>query len=108
MRLVDLDPRWVTTNIPPTTARRGISFECPCPQCQDELHPPFLTVHPQRIIIWFEPCLDGALPVSGGLRWQRTSGESFEDLTLSPSIDFKHAGGGWHGLLDHGRIVTAP
>ena len=107
MRLSELDPRWVTTNVEPTTARRGISFECPCAWCQDDAPHPLWALHPQRIIVWFEPCLDGASPVTGGLRWQRISGESFEDLTLSPSIDFKHAGGGWHGLLQNGILTNA-
>jgi len=72
-RLVDCDPRWVVVAGGPHC---GISFDCP------EGH------EGCRHIIPFTPALDGSPAVgwqSNGCMWQRT-GDTFETLTLSPSI----------------------
>lgn len=73
-RLSDCDPRWVVTGGSPD--RCGVSFACP------EGH------EGCRHVIPFTPALDGS-PATGwqqnGAIWQRI-GDTFETLTLSPSI----------------------
>lgn len=72
-RLVDCNPRWVCWS-----GREGIDaidavhFDCP------EGHDSCVFDIP------FTPALDGS-PQTLGVRWQRT-GDTFETLTLSPSI----------------------
>ena len=71
-RLVDCNPRWVMDN----GVAVGVRFDCP------EGHDNCLIGVP------FTPALDGTAPsswFSSGLQWQRT-GDTFDALTLSPSI----------------------
>lgn len=73
-RLVDCNPRWVV--VAGDGPQCGISFACP------EGH------EDCRHIIPFTPALDGSPTTSwytSGALWQRT-GDTFETLTLSPSI----------------------
>lgn len=72
MRLVDCDPRWIIGN----GSVCGVGFSCP------EGHTDC------RHSIPFTPSLDGQESpswYSSGTQWQRT-GDTFETLTLSPSI----------------------
>ena len=79
-RLVDCNPRWVTGRYAgqpgDDDVPRGVHFDCPegHEQCSH--------------VIPFTPALDGS-PTPGwqqnGAVWQRT-GDTFETLTLSPSI----------------------
>ena len=112
MRLVDLHPKWWAE---PDRVGQGISFDCPC-GCAGK-------PNEARLSVAFANPLDGGVaialgsprllwPVIGegtrvvvppGIHWTR-SGETFESLTLSPSI---HAGnsGHWHGHVVSGGIV---
>lgn len=79
-RLVDCNPRWVTGRYVGQPAgddvARGVHFDCP------EGHEGCSHAIP------FTPALDGAPSASwqqNGAIWQRT-GDTFETLTLSPSI----------------------
>lgn len=86
----------------PAPHRRGIglAFDCPCGKCDPET-------------LW---CFVGfANPIDGGPphdpsrpTWQRT-GETFENMTLTPSIFRNPAKGGcgWHGYITNGQITTA-
>ena len=69
----------------------GISFECP--HCRKI-----------RLGVFFANPVDGKLPSddSGGKLWIRT-GSTFDDLTLSPSVDAS-ASGHWHGFIVNGEI----
>ena len=98
-KLVDLNPRWmrefVARDKPPRDGY-GIEFDCPCgrgPECE----------WGGTICIAFANPLDGG-PVSrwGREKWQRT-GDTFESLTLTPSI---HAVGHWHGWLRNGVLES--
>jgi len=70
----------------------GINFLCPC--CKTEM-----------LSIAFDVPLDGgaAYEVPVAKLWKRT-GDTFDTLTLSPSIDAS-AFGHWHGLITAG-VVT--
>jgi len=91
MRLTDLDPNWFTT----TEGRHGmgITFLCPC--CQT-----------QHLGVWFANPIDGLPPATPEClpapRWVRT-GDTFETMTLSPSIDVSGVGH-WHGHIINGEI----
>ena len=92
-RLADLDPRWIGAS--GEREGVGIRFECPCrsESC----------AWGGLVGIAFANPLDGGAGVDGmGPRWQRT-GDTFETLTLSPSI---HLVGHWHGWLRNGVLES--
>lgn len=108
MKLVDLDPRWVGAGgegisrrrpdgtLEPVPARHGIgvTFDCPCGRCG------------VRGFVPFENPLDGGPPLHDEhARWQR-SGETFDALTLRPSIlrSTDEGGCGWHGFVTNGEL----
>ena len=99
MRLVELDPHWTCDTL--GRHGQGISFECP--------------VHrDHRLAVMFSNPVDG-LPACGESKylWQRT-GETWDDLTLGPSIDASAnmvCNKGtiqtpcWHGLIKSGEVT---
>jgi len=106
MKLLDLDPHWITFGyLPPEDAGKrlyiGIRFNCP--HC--------LT---QRLAVMFTPPIDDnvlwkyatwdhyADVISQEGKWNRT-GETFETLTLKPSINTEFHGH-WHGFIENGEI----
>ena len=103
-RLVDLEPQWVgaggegiTRNGVAVPAREGIGLMCLCPcGCGVNLYVPFANP------------LDGGPP--GNTQrpgWART-GDTFDTLTLAPSIFRNHPEScGWHGWIRNGEIVNA-
>lgn len=105
MRLIELDPAWVghggegvtDANGNPIPRREGVgvAFDCPC-GCGSPLFVPFANP------------LDGGPPYDKRCLWNRT-GETFETLTLAPSIlRSKEKGGcGWHGFVRNGEILKA-
>jgi len=111
MRLTDLNPRWVGAGGPgitdaqdrPVPARHGVglSFTCPCGKCDSDT---------ARCYVPFKNPLDGGPELEPGRvdSWQRT-GDTFENLTLTPSILRNPAKGGcgWHGYITNGQIVNA-
>lgn len=94
MKPTDLDPRWASAD-----GRHGqaVSFDCPC-GCRE------------RLIVPFSNPIDGGAPMQTKRRdgkdaplWTRT-GDTFETLTPSPSIDSpKH----WHGHIRAGEVTNA-
>jgi hypothetical protein len=105
-RLVDLDPRWVAEYGAPDGTKQGVSFLCPC--CRD-----------RRLAVFFDSPICGSNPITvkdihrqsaetghladhhiGAVLWTRT-GDTFEDLTLQPSIDCSGFGH-WHGFIVRG------
>jgi hypothetical protein len=112
--LVDLKPKWIQPNqwadaSPPFYI--GISFLCPhcihepCPTCGHmrgkrlavSFWPP---IDPQNMLA--QPHIAAAKQAWVGLTpHTRVSGETFETLTLAPSIGFD-AAGHWHGRIVDG------
>ncbi len=77
MRLTDLEPRWVSES---GRHGQGMTFACPA-GCGGRLGVPFANP------------VDGGGPLPPGMRgssgdflWQR-SGDTFESMTLTPSVD---------------------
>jgi hypothetical protein len=114
VKLIDLDPRWVgaggagvarkdpaTGEQKPVPERHGvgISFKCPCGRSDyDNGHTP-------RVCVEFDKPLDGGSPHrTDGHVWQRT-GETFETLTLTPSIQ-RVGGCAWHGWITNGEVTS--
>ena len=106
MKLTDLHPQFLgaggegisNADGSPSPERTGVGvqFDCPCGN-HDESHQCFVP---------FANPLDGGPPIHTGKNngWQRT-GETFETLTLTPSI-LRVGGCGWHGFITNGEIVT--
>lgn len=116
MRLTELDPRWVGAGgegvynqapdgtLIPATERHGvgITFICPC-----GTHPRDAEYDTDRCCILFNNPLDGGGKFDAtaeGHYWTRV-GETFEALTLTPSIQ-RVGGCGWHGFITNGEMVT--
>lgn len=102
MKLTDLNPTFYSAggegitraDGTPAPERRGVGlgFDCPCGN-PDEEH---------RCYIPFANPLDGGPAVERG--WQRT-GDTFETLTLTPSIQ-RMDGCRWHGFITDGEART--
>jgi len=83
--------------MPSADGAQGVRFTCPI---GDVRHGHFLHI----FHIWFENPINAekVLADQPYARWQRT-GDSLENLTLSPSILDKTPGGcGWHGWVKNG------
>lgn len=100
MKLAQLNPRWVGIhNFDPNSIYHiGISFDSPTTG--------------QRLAVLFTPAIDpdGLAQKYGWpdffpdrLKWGRT-GDTFETLTLTPSIDAS-AHGEWHGFITKGEVT---
>jgi hypothetical protein len=102
VRLNDLVPRWVGERganghwdghlyiYDTERSGMGITFDCP-------LH------LKHRLAVMFANPIDGGTPMTDHNLWQRT-GETFDDLTLSPSIDASQHGC-WHGFITNGEVT---
>jgi hypothetical protein len=100
MTLLDLDPRWaadadiviggISRHYPD---RKGMAVSFICPHCMTT-----------RLAVWFSNPLDGLPPTDDATHLWSRSGESFSDLTLSPSIDAS-ATGHWHGFIHNGEAT---
>lgn len=93
-RLVDLHPKW--TGIYGTERKgTGLQFTCPCLDARCPWG--------GEIYVTIENPLDGGPAArEAPPRWKRT-GNTFDILTLSPSI---HAEGHWHGWVRDGCVVS--
>jgi hypothetical protein len=115
MRLSDLNPKWVTLAGWASQAPFyvGLSFDCPCHRCRHDACPTCgHAPRPKRLSVSFWPPVDpqnvaatfmSPVPDNGGHRRQ---GETFDDLTLSPSVGFD-AIGHWHGHITAGNVTGA-
>ena len=118
MRLVDLNPRWMSAggegitdkdgHSVPLRTGVGIGFDCPCPQCTARRVGDRDKDFHLRVYFDFANPLDGGPPISDERHvWQRT-GDTFDSLRLSPSILDKGRCG-WHGHVDlhvPGEVTT--
>jgi len=107
MKLTELNPNWLcygghglvvskTKEPIPLVEGVGINFDCPC-GCG------------KRLGIAFDKTLEGKdSPLKGDrILWHR-EGTTFEDLTLTPSIqnmDVKTNKEHWHGFLTNGEFI---
>jgi|SRR5579871_810503 len=115
MYLRELQPRWIGEYGAPDHAKQGVSFQCPHCAGTETL----------RLAVFFDVPICGLPAVSltkvhaeqvddgeqpghladhhiGSILWHR-EGTTFDDMTLSPSIDAS-AFGHWHGYITSGQI----
>lgn len=98
MKLTDLEPRWFSTSSDPH-ARHGFTFRCP--HCADTRLG--VAVHVDGTN--FDPEPDNAQCfATGETVWSITGGSSFDDISLTPSVDASKHGGHWHGFITNGEI----
>lgn len=118
MRLADLNPRWA---LPPNWSWPDrpfyptISFDCPCAKCRAPACPTCgHAPDARRLAVSFYPPIDPTGVASTfaspwpdlGHHHRRVSGETFDTLTLSPSIGFESIGH-WHGHVTNGEVTTS-
>jgi hypothetical protein len=94
MRLTDLNPHWFTEGDSPDIV--GITFDCPCCAGKSRLG-----------VLFQEPIDRDGLPTDvhwteHKTLWHR-EGDSFETLSLTPSIDCSKWGH-WHGFITAGEV----
>ena len=110
MRLVDLAPHWI--NIPQAAPGVkfyiGVSFLCPtdehtpCPTCGAQ--------RGRRLAVSFWPPIDPDNLLARGIDYphnkfhRRVSGETFDTLTIEPSIGLDPI---WHGRITNGNVSPA-
>ena len=105
-RLTELEPRWIGLTLDGSDARFGVTFKCPhCDTRIGALFKPFMD--PENITAKMAWAMPGAPDMNTGAQreakwWHRVSGETFDTLTLSPSID---CAGHWHGFITNGQIT---
>jgi hypothetical protein len=114
MRLTDLKPKWIQPGnwaelAPPLYI--GLSFLCPhcphtaCPTCGSS------DTRSKRLFINFWPPIDPENARGRMFEWPEPThrihtrtGDTFETLTIEPSIGFENIGH-WHGRITNGDIV---
>lgn len=109
MRLTDLSPHWIglTGWASPSEFYVGMSFLCP--HC-DPNAPEHGPNRRRRLAIYFWPPIDPdqmlgrVFELPRGEKHTRVSGDSFETLTINPSIGFESIGH-WHGRITNGIIT---
>ncbi len=115
MRLTELEPRWF--DVPGIgTDKDGVAFLCPCASCianpskRTRLAAQFANpvgADPKPLMSLEDKLRHahelGTFDVPPGYLWKRT-GETFETLTLSPSVDAS-ASGHWHGHITDGEVI---
>lgn len=98
MKLTDLEPRYFATR---EGERHGISFRCPhCPESGQRL---VIALHLDGTN--FDPDPNNPQQfASGEMVWTISGGDSFENLSLTPSVDASSSGH-WHGFITNGECV---
>lgn len=110
MKLTDLNPELYDAGGPgilnadgsPSTPRTGVLLSFDCPKCGPELG-----AKHGNVMCNLNPAMDGTPYAGQGPRWNRT-GETFETMTLEPSILVTpdHGRGcGAHFYIRNGEIV---
>ena len=103
MKLIDLSPRWIAHD---GDAKAALIFKCP--HCREVWLT--CTFHPIKISAQMglyrpegEASGGQVVPSRQNFAWSR-SGDSFHNVTVTPSVDAS-ASGHWHGFITNGEIV---
>ena len=109
MRLLDLSPVWLEKD----GRRVGFTFMCPC--CQKDRLTCFTEPTPfkEQMKIMHTAMKTtpededdwpiDLVPSNANAKWSLSSMDSFDGLTVTPSIDAS-ASGNWHGHITNGEI----
>lgn len=95
MKLFDLDPHWWASDVD-----TGLSFQCP--HCRTQRLAVAMDTPTQALMRTLHKDAIQLTHVDGK-HWHR-EGETFDVITLSPSIDAS-AHGHWHGFIRNGDVV---
>jgi hypothetical protein len=98
MRLAELEPEWIYQKYGHYGRIVGVRFRCP--HCKETWLPVLFLNAPDSGPS--QPDDEKFQGNHGGKRWAR-SGLTFEDLTLSPSLEVPDH---WHGHVQHGNVTT--
>lgn len=104
MLLTDLEPRWLEKD----GRRVGLTFFCPC--CLTDRLTCFFEPTPFRQQVQMMIPIAGKdlgdrvnwVPSKADFAWTKT-GDTFDNLTVSPSIDAS-AAKHWHGFIQGGEV----
>lgn len=104
MKLTDLNPHWYTCEGSPDIV--GITFDCPCCGPEGKVQSDGSKYRPRLGVLFIEEIDRDGLPNNvhwsrEGKKWHRT-GETFDTLSLTPSVDCSHWGH-WHGFITNGE-----
>ena len=95
MKLTELDPRWITNG----DTRHGMGMGFDCPKHRRSEHGDFA--------VWFDNPINGLPPIDGYQPWHR-EGNSFENITISPSIVVAMPEySGCHFFVRNGELIDA-
>jgi|WetSurMetagenome_2_1015567.scaffolds.fasta_scaffold1706867_1 hypothetical protein len=105
MRLTELNPHWFTVGGSPDIV--GVTFDCPCCAPDGKVTSLGTKYRPRLGVLFIEEIDRDGLPndvhwTTPGKKWHR-AGETFDMLTLSPSINCE-AFGHWHGFIQNGEV----
>ena len=101
MKLTDLHPHWITDEV---TGLKMLWFDCPAhPEASEH---DWVAIRVSEKPSHQMEVPNASFPTTDDYKvnvWQVT-GDSFENLTISPSIDMK---GHWHGFITNGQVTNA-
>jgi len=109
VRLVDLAPHWISIPNIADGVKFYIGVSFLCPHCEHSVCPTCSAARGKRLAFSFWPPID---PDGWGSRiteiphahfHSRMSGESFETLTIEPSIGLDQH---WHGRITEGILSS--
>lgn len=107
MKLTELDPRWITFHGWASDSPFCIGLTFQCPHCRSQRlgvlfdHP----IDPDHVAETFGVAYDPAAFGAGlGMKAWTRSGDTFDTLTLTPSINTKESGH-WHGFITNGEVA---
>jgi hypothetical protein len=106
-RLIDLSPHWVNIPQAATDVRFYIGVSFLCPHCDHTPCPTCGSQRGKRLAFHFWPPVDPDDLLARGIEYphdgwhQRVSGETFDTLTISPSIGLDPH---WHGTIENGEL----
>lgn len=98
MKLKELEPRYFVSS----NGGHPIGITFACPHCHETGKRLAIAIHMDGTGIDPDPDNPQQFPADERI-WNITGGDSFENLSLSPSIDAS-ASGHWHGFITNGEI----
>ena len=110
MKLSELSPKWIELQNWSSSARYYIGVSFFCPHCSPDA-PESGPNRRRRLAVRFYPHVDlddvaktFACPIPFNGEHTRVSGETFDTLTLNPSVGFESIGH-WHGNIFNGHCT---
>lgn len=101
MRLIDLEPRWLSPDVFMFKSPNGRGDWLTCKRIP-------MASRDQMALLWpKDGCRKGwpIVPTVPEMAW-KFEGDDFATMTVTPSLDCS-ASGNWHGFITAGEIVTA-